>query len=1458
MNHTYRLVWNEAAQCLVPAPENARGRGKRSSSVKPLAAAILAAFTLDAHALPTGGAVSAGSGSIAQNGSAMTVSQTSQNLAVNWQSFNIGAAERVSFVQPNASAIALNRVLGSDPSRILGQLNANGQVWILNPNGLLFGTSAQVNVGGLVASTLNISDADFFAGKRTFSGSGGAVTNQGAINADYVALLGGQVSNEGVITAQLGTVALAAGNQITLDFNGDKLLNVQVEQGALDALAQNKQLIRADGGTVLMTAQAADALSTAVVNNTGVIEARSIENHNGVIKLLGDMRSGTVNVGGTLDASAPSPSASLLPLPLAGEGPGRGGFIETSAAHVKVADNTQVTTAAFNGLAGTWLIDPIDFTIASGSGALTTSGIGASTLSTNLGGGGNIAIATNATTAGNGDIFINSAVSWSANKLTLTAHRNIAINASLNGSGTASLALEYGQASAGGGGSDYTLSNGAQINLPAGGNFSTKLGTGGGTVAYTVITSLGAAASSNDGTLQGMVGTLGGNYALGANIDATPTSQGAWYAAGGFTPVGNSTTKFTGSFDGLGHTITGLTINRPANVAANNYQGLFGYADVGSTLRNVGLLNSSISGLSVVGTLAGRSDGAVSSTYADGGSVTGALNVIGGLIGQVGGAGSVANSYASVSVTGTSSGGSSSGVGGLIGTTTTNTVNISNCYATGAVNGATYMGGLVGQNRANIDKSYASGAVAAGGGLRGGFIGDFLAGTITNSYWDSVSTGRGSIGGTSGGLGGTVTSLTDIAAAPKAQASYTGFDFTATPVWRIYEGQTRPLLKSFLTPLTVTANSASTTYNGVAYGGGVSYSTVPNSNLLGSASVTGGGINVGSYTLTPSGLYSNQKGYDISYANGALTVNKANLTLSGSRAYDGSTIVAGSMLTATGVHGETFAVGGAGNASNLTSRNVQAGSVLASVTGLTLGASGNGGLSSNYNALVTTGSSVSITAKAVTLTAPSVSKTYDGGTAYTTAAGDLTALSALLVGGDTVTAATLAYADKNAGAGNKTVNLSAATVSDGNNGANYSVTLAGNTTSTITAKAVTLTAPSVSKIYDGGTAYTAAAGDLAALTAPLVAGDTVTAATIAYANKNAGAGNKTANLSAATINDGNNGANYNVTLAGNSTGTITAKAVTLTAPSVSKAYDGGTAYTAAAGDLAALGAPLAGGDTVTAANIAYTNKNAGSNKTVGLSAATISDGNNGANYSVTLAGNSASTITAAPLTVTANAASKTYDAQAWSGGNGVKYSGFVNGETSAVLGGALAYGGTSQGAVNADSYAITPSGLTSGNYAIAFNAGTLTINPRVPVVTGAPVDGYVGAIANVVGGATTVPVGAVVAGVGGYVGAATPLLSVDLGGNAAGTVVADAGMSGTVVANASVASAGAADVGAANANVASASAAAAGGVTGGSAQGGGADASSDKDAATAESFATEYDLVTHGCGQRLPSGLSCR
>jgi filamentous hemagglutinin family protein len=283
------------------------GNDSARFALKAIAASLTLAFGANVYALPTGGTTAAGGATIAGAGAGkLTVTQSTQNAVINWQSFSIGQGEAVRFVQPNSTSVALNRVLGADPSSIFGSLSANGKVFLVNPNGILFGQGAQVNVGGLVASTLRISDADFMAGAYRFSGAGnGSIVNRGSINADggYVALLGANVSNEGVITANMGTVALAAGNAMTLDVAGDGLLNVAVNQGAVNALVQNGGLIRANGGQVMMTAQAAGNLLNTVVNNTGIIEAQTLENSNGTIRLLGDMQSGTVNVGGTLDAS---------------------------------------------------------------------------------------------------------------------------------------------------------------------------------------------------------------------------------------------------------------------------------------------------------------------------------------------------------------------------------------------------------------------------------------------------------------------------------------------------------------------------------------------------------------------------------------------------------------------------------------------------------------------------------------------------------------------------------------------------------------------------------------------------------------------------------------------------------------------------------------------------------------------------------------------------------------------------------------------------------------------------------------------------------------------------------------------------------------------------------------------------------------------------------------------------
>jgi len=358
LNHTYRLVWSDVKQAFVAVAETVRGRGKGSG--RKLIAAALSLSTVVAMAGPQGGQVVLGSGAISQSGNTTTIQQSSQNLSLTWNSFNIAQPETVNFVQPSASSIAVNRILDTSASQILGHLNANGQVYLLNPNGILFGQGAQVNVGGLVASTLDLSDTSLNGNTRTFSGSGtGSVINQGSIHASsggYVALLGNTVSNHGAITAQMGSVVLGAGSAATVTFSGNSLVGMQIDQSTLNNLANNGGLVQADGGQVIMSAGARDALLASVVNNTGVIQAHTVQNVGGNITLLGDsvVHSGRVDASGATGADTGGRIAinarqvALLDGALHADG-ARGGQVSVSAPHL---GQSAAITAQGSGAAG--------------------------------------------------------------------------------------------------------------------------------------------------------------------------------------------------------------------------------------------------------------------------------------------------------------------------------------------------------------------------------------------------------------------------------------------------------------------------------------------------------------------------------------------------------------------------------------------------------------------------------------------------------------------------------------------------------------------------------------------------------------------------------------------------------------------------------------------------------------------------------------------------------------------------------------------------------------------------------------------------------------------------------------------------------------------------------------------------------------------------------------------------
>ena len=269
-------------------------------------------------------------------GQALAISQASLRAIINWNAFSIGAKDAVNINQSmGASSILLNRVMGNELSTIAGQLTANGRVFLVNPNGVVFSQGAQVNVGGLVASTLALSTLDnaFLEGSTqlTFErpdGNTKAVSNAGVLTAvgGPVVLMGAEVTNTGRIVADGSTVALASGRKISFDLGNDGLTNLVV---AADAMATSAKVVnaagatlQADGGRVMLVGSSNTA-GELVVNQSGTVRARTLENVNGEI-VLGAGRDNRIEMnGGLLDATG------------AGAGQ-RGGNIRIAAGQVRI------------------------------------------------------------------------------------------------------------------------------------------------------------------------------------------------------------------------------------------------------------------------------------------------------------------------------------------------------------------------------------------------------------------------------------------------------------------------------------------------------------------------------------------------------------------------------------------------------------------------------------------------------------------------------------------------------------------------------------------------------------------------------------------------------------------------------------------------------------------------------------------------------------------------------------------------------------------------------------------------------------------------------------------------------------------------------------------------------------------------------------------------------------------
>lgn len=487
------------------------------------------------YASPVDGVNVGGSSTTTQNGDTFYTEQTSKKAVTEYsKALYLGEQQSWYTNTPGKGSISVHLIKagsGADPSALLGYIHSNGKFVVVDPNGIFFGPNSRVDVNGLVATTGNIDVADVMDGNDTFAitdvGAGGKIDLQGTVtvaDAGLAAFVAPQISNSGVINARVGKVAMAAGEKVTLDLYGDNLVEIAVDDKVADALIENSGRINANGGEVIMTAQAAKDAVDNVINNTGIVDVSSVTQVGGKIILSGG-KQGTVNVGGSLNANGEgggsvsvkgqnikvngtvsadggtngnggdvvvfADNLAVIEGTLSARGgtqSGNGGFIETSAAALGISEDALIDAYAFNGEAGLWLIDPLSIVISSAAGAIVNVGgseytnINSGAVSATLSGGTNVTIETGVNSAfslfdgkflvpdnNDGDILVRSNITHSgatSTVLTLLADGDISIEngADITATNAGSLGLVFkADGSVIGQQGDITINNGSSI-----------------------------------------------------------------------------------------------------------------------------------------------------------------------------------------------------------------------------------------------------------------------------------------------------------------------------------------------------------------------------------------------------------------------------------------------------------------------------------------------------------------------------------------------------------------------------------------------------------------------------------------------------------------------------------------------------------------------------------------------------------------------------------------------------------------------------------------------------------------------------------------------------------------------------------------------------------------------------------------------------------------------------------
>ncbi|RDU94598.1 filamentous hemagglutinin N-terminal domain-containing protein [Trinickia dinghuensis] len=730
--------------------------------------------------LPTGGNFVAGSGSISTNGASLTVNQTSGRGIIDWNDFSIGNGSHVAF--NNGSGATLNRVTGTNPSAIYGTLSATGSVYLINAHGIVVGPNGQITTGGrFVASTLDADNTAFMnGGALTLSGASKAdVVNLGQIgstNGDVFLIATGSVQNFGSISASKGTAELAAGKTVLLqDSTSTRQVFVQAGSGGNIV---NGGLIAAAQASL----QAADGNIYALSGNHQAIRATGTATRDGHVWLVAD----TGNV--FLESGVEAKNAD-----------GSGGTIDTTAG--KIEFNPFGATMQ----AGQWNVTTPGFTLGH---------LAASTFSRSLSAGTSIAVQTTGAGGNSGDIDVAASLGWTgAASLSLNAFRNVQVEqgVTIKNAGAGSLALRADATAADNAGGvvndgivDWSKSTGL-VNLYRDMNGAYSPGTLLGNSAWTSLPDEGIVSQmtayklvNSLADLENVSQDLAGNYALGRDIT---------FGSGYIDQIAGAS-PFMGQFDGMGHTLNGVSIKAGSQGFFYGWGGpLFGVIGTTGVVRNLGLSNGDggvghcYSSACYLGVLASENDGLIARSYSTGGFYfndfgPGTGYSIGGLVGL--NTGKIVQSWSGASVSGLPDFTGGPGNGDLGGLVANNTGTIKQSYATGSVSGGgwAFVGGLAGTSSGTVAESFSTGAVSGGGGsfwfgpggAAGGFIGTGSGGGGTD-YWNAQTSGMHADSGGVPAPNGLTTAQMSTA------ASFVGWDFGAGGAWTMPAGGQHPVLR---------------------------------------------------------------------------------------------------------------------------------------------------------------------------------------------------------------------------------------------------------------------------------------------------------------------------------------------------------------------------------------------------------------------------------------------------------------------------------------------------------------------------------------------------------------------------------------------------------------------------------------------------------------------------------------